>query len=202
MGEDKKTEVVILEAAKAVFIRKGMDGARMQEIADEAGINKALLHYYFRSKQKLFDAVFSRVLSTTFNEMRELFSGGLSVEQAVRKFADAYINTLIQNPYIPQFVIHELNKDVEKLQALVSKNLPDLLPFLQTIEKEIAEGKIRKIDPRQLLMNTISLCIFPFVGRPIITTILYEGNNKEFYHTMECRKSDVADFIMNSIKKQ
>ena len=201
MGEDKKTEVVILEAAKAVFIRKGMDGARMQEIADEAGINKALLHYYFRSKQKLFDAVFSRVLSTTFNEMREIFSGEFSVEQAVRKFTDAYINTLIQNPYIPEFVIHELNKDVEKLQKLVSKNIPDITPFLQTIEKEIAEGKIRKIDPRQLLMNTISLCIFPFVGRPIIATILYEGNNQEFYQTMEKRKKDVADFIMQSINK-
>lgn len=201
MGEDKKTEVVILEAAKAVFIRKGMDGARMQEIADEAGINKALLHYYFRSKQKLFDAVFSRILSTTFNEMREIFSGEFSVEQAVRRFTDAYINTLIQNPYIPEFVIHELNKDVEKLQKLVSKNLPDITPFLQTIEKEIAEGKIRKIDPRQLLMNTISLCIFPFVGRPIIATILYEGNNQEFYQTMEKRKKDVADFIMQSINK-
>jgi len=201
MGEDKKTEEVILEAAKAVFIRKGMDGARMQEIADEAGINKALLHYYFRSKQKLFDAVFSMVLRTTFNEMREIFSGEFSVEQAVRKFADAYINTLIQNPYIPEFIIHELNKDVEKLQLLVSKNLPDIRPFLQVIEKEIAEGKIRKIDPRQLLMNTISLCIFPFVGRPIITTILYEGDSNAFYQTMERRKSDVADFILNSIKK-
>ncbi len=201
MGEDKKTEEVILEAAKTVFIRKGMDGARMQEIADEAGINKALLHYYFRSKQKLFDAVFSMVLRSTFNEMREIFSGEFSVEQAVRKFADSYINTLIQNPYIPEFVIHELNKDVEALQLLVSKNLPDITPFLQVIEKEIAEGKIRKMDPRQLLMNTISLCIFPFVGRPIITTILFEGDSNAFYQTMERRKSDVADFILNSIKK-
>lgn len=201
MGEDKNTEEVILEAAKVVFIRKGMDGARMQEIANEAGTNKALLNYYFRSKQKLFDAVFSMVLKTTFDEMHEIFSGEFSVEHAVRKFAASYINTLIQNPYIPEFVIHELNRDVKKLQALFSSNLPDIGPFLKVIETEIAEGKIRKIDPRQLLMNIISLCIFPFVARPIMTSVMFEGDSNAFYQTMERRKTDVADFILNSIKK-
>ena len=199
MGETKNTEETILEAARAVFIRKGMDGARMQEIADEANINKALLHYYFRSKQKLFDAVFSKVLSATFTEMRAIFQGGFSVEHAVKRFTDSYIDTLIRNPYIPEFVIHELNKDPEALKKTVSQNLPDLSPFLRTIEKEMEEGKIIKMEPKQLLLNTISMCIFPFVGRPIVTQILFEGDEKEFYKTMERRKKDVSDFILNTI---
>ncbi len=201
MGESKNTEESILEGAQAVFIRKGMDGARMQEIADEANINKALLHYYFRSKQKLFDAVFSKVLSGTFNEMRAIFKGSLSVEHAVKRFADTYIDTLIKNPYIPEFVIHELNKDPEALSKHISQNLPDLGPFLRTIEKEMEEGKIIRMEPKQLLLNTISMCIFPFVGRPIVTQILFEGDEKEFYETMERRKKDVSDFILNAIKK-
>ncbi|MCF8219585.1 MAG: TetR/AcrR family transcriptional regulator [Bacteroidales bacterium] len=200
MGEAKNTEETILEAAKIVFIHKGMDGARMQEIADEANINKALLHYYFRSKQKLFDAVFSKVLSGTFNEMREIFQGDYSVEHAVKRFADSYIDMLIKNPYIPEFVIHELNKDQEALKKIVRQNLPDLSPFLRTIRREMDEGKIIKMDPRQLMMNTISLCIFPFVGRPIVTQILFEGDQQKFYETMERRKKDVSDFILNAIK--
>ncbi|MCF8232307.1 MAG: TetR/AcrR family transcriptional regulator [Bacteroidales bacterium] len=200
MGESKNTEETILEAAQTVFIRKGLDGARMQEIADEANINKALLHYYFRSKQKLFDAVFSKVLSGTFNEMRAIFQGGLSVEHAIKRFADSYIDTLIKNPYIPEFVIHELNKDPEALKKTVSQNLPDISPFLRTIQKEMEEGKIIEMEPKQLLMNTISLCIFPFVGRPIVTQILFEGDEQEFYQTMERRKKDVSDFILNAIK--
>ena len=200
MGEAKNTEETILEAAKIVFIHKGMDGARMQEIADEANINKALLHYYFRSKQKLFDAVFSKVLSGTFNDMREIFQGDYSVEHAVKQFADSYIDMLIKNPYIPEFVIHELNKDQEALKKIVRQNLPDLSPFLRTIRREMDEGKIIKMDPRQLMMNTISLCIFPFVGRPIVTQILFEGDQQKFYETMERRKKDVSDFILNAIK--
>jgi AcrR family transcriptional regulator len=201
MGEDLKTEEVILEAAKAVFIRKGMDGARMQEIADEAGINKALLHYYFRSKQKLFDAVFSNVLRKMFNEIRVIFTGQISVEEAIRKFTSAYIETLLNNPYIPEFVIHELNKDPEALQKQVSDRLPDLSPFLKSIQKEIDEGKIREINPKELLLNTISLCVFPFVGRPIVKKIVFADDSQAFYAAMEKRKTEVADFILNSIKK-
>lgn len=200
MSQQKSTEETIMDAAKTVFILKGMDGARMQEIADEAGINKALLHYYFRNKQKLFEAVFSRVLSKTFNEMTEIFRGELSVEQAIRQFSSAYINTLIKNPYIPEFIIHELNKDPEGLKRQVQENLPDIAPLLRTIRKEMEQGSIKKMEPVQLLLNTISLCIFPFVGRPIVTQILFEGDQNAFYQTMEHRKNDVSEFILNAIR--
>jgi AcrR family transcriptional regulator len=200
MGQKKNTEAVIMDAARTVFIRKGMDGARMQEIADEAGINKALLHYYFRTKQKLFNAVFTKVLAGTFEDMKEIFYGEISVEEAIKKFSDAYIDTLIINPYIPEFIIHELNKNAEWLKIQVEEILPDTAPLIRTIAKEMDEGKIKTMDPVQLLLNTVSLCIFPFVGRPIVTQVLFGGDQEAFYETMERRKKDVSEFILNAIR--
>ncbi|MDZ7776295.1 MAG: helix-turn-helix domain-containing protein [Bacteroidales bacterium] len=200
MSQEKNTEAVIMDAAKTVFICKGMDGARMQEIADEAGINKALLHYYFRTKQKLFNAVFTKVLAGTFEDMKEIFYGEISVEEAIKKFSDVYIDTLIINPYIPEFIIHELNKNAEWLKIHVEEILPDTAPLIRTIEKEMDKGKIKTMDPVQLLLNTVSLCIFPFVGRPIVTQVLFRGDQEAFYETMERRKKDVSEFISNAIR--
>jgi len=200
MSESKNTEEIILKSAQAVFVRKGMQGARMQEIADEAGINKALLHYYFRSKQKLFEAVFKRVLTGTFHKLNHIFSGELPVEEVIIHFADEYIETLLKNPYIPEFIIHELNQAPDLLQRQVAEILPDINPLLKRIEKEMQEGNIKKFDPKQIIMNTISLCIFPFVGRAIFTQVLYEGNQEQFYQTMEERKKSVSDFILNALK--
>ena len=115
MVKELKTENRIVEAAKAVFIKKGMDGARMQEIANEAGINKALLHYYFRTKDKLFEKVFSIAFKEVFTDIYEAIYGITDFEEFLESFIRNYILFIKQRPFIPSFVIHELNRNPDRI---------------------------------------------------------------------------------------
>ena len=103
MNELKKdnTEEKILNAAQRVFVEKGMDGARMQEIANEAGINKALLHYYFRTKQKLFEAIFKKVFKSILPNIMEMVHSDLPIEKKLEIFIEKYIELLLKNPFVP-----------------------------------------------------------------------------------------------------
>ena len=113
------TEGKILDAAKKVFTKKGMYGARMQEIADEAGINKALLHYYFRSKDKLFDAIFHEAFHDFVPRAFKSFKSEMPFEDKLSLFVSNYIDIIIENPYLPLFIINEINQKPERLGQLM-----------------------------------------------------------------------------------
>ncbi len=115
----ENTENQILIAAREVFIAKGIDGARMQEIADRAGINKALLHYYFRSKDKLFDAVFSEIAVNLFPAMKQVLEAELGIKEKVTFFVKIYLKTLNENPFIPAFVINTLNTNPDRFLKFI-----------------------------------------------------------------------------------
>src|SRR5207253_3846716 len=104
-ARDVDTEQKILDAAHAVFLRRGTAGARMQDIADEAGVNKALLHYYFRSKSRLADAVFQRVTSGIFVRLSETAGSDANIEDKVRRIIAIYLEQLSKTPYVPAYVI-------------------------------------------------------------------------------------------------
>ncbi len=116
--KDINTEYHILEAAKKVFQSKGMDGARMQEIADEAKINKAMLHYYYRSKQLLFEAVFINAFELLAPQLNAILNDDSSIEKKVRNFTSNYISFIIKHPYLPSFIIQELNRNPEFILKL------------------------------------------------------------------------------------
>jgi AcrR family transcriptional regulator len=194
------TEQSILEAAKKVFIEKGKDGARMQEIADEAGINKALLHYYFRSKQKLFEAVFLESFEKFFPKINLLMSSDESFLAIIEVFIDNYIELILENPHIPLFVLHELNQNPGNLAQIMGGKIPHLPMLIDKINKEISDGSIKPIDPRQLMVNVIGLCIFPFVARPIIQSIFFENDETAYQQFLSDRKTEVYKFVLNSIK--
>ena len=197
------TEKIILEAARQVFIRKGFDGARMQEIADEANINKALLHYYFRSKDKLFMAIFVEVIqSFILTSVKLIQNPGHSVFDKIRLFVEKYISLIQENPYLPGFILNELNQRPDRLVGIFKRSGLELDYFYSQIEKEVKEGKIEPVEPEHLLVNMISMCIFPFVGKPLINTIILSGSEKDFNLFMEERKKTIPEFIINSIKKQ
>src|SRR3954462_1734201 len=99
MQKDLSTEERILSAAQKVFLAKGMDGARMQDIADEAGINKALLHYYFRSKDKLFEQIFLNVATAFLPKIFFILKGENTLFEKIEKFCDEYITQIIKTPY-------------------------------------------------------------------------------------------------------
>ncbi|MBN2349016.1 MAG: TetR/AcrR family transcriptional regulator [Bacteroidales bacterium] len=196
------TEHKILEAAKTVFIKEGMKGARMQEIATEAGINKSLLHYYFRTKEKLFAAVFQFAFKAFIPKIDEILGPGLSLHERFSRFANAYTEILIDNPFIPLFVLHEINRHPEIIYKLVQQvgTKPKLLE--EIITDEIKKGVIKPVDPKQVIINMISLCVFPIIARPIILPLIFEDDQKKYRKFLEDRKTEIADFIFNSIKVQ
>lgn len=201
--KNRGTEEKILEAARKVFVRKGMFGARMQDIADEAGINKALLHYYFKNKEKLFEEIFMEAAAKLFPKINQIFSSDEPLFTKIAKFCEEYINVAIENPYLPLFVLNEMNQDpVYFMNKLWGKNgnKPDPRKFLQQIDDEVKKGNIRDISPLQLLMNLISMTIFPFIGKPVFQMNL-GIDDMQFRMVMEQRKQEIPRFIIDAIKK-
>ena len=199
---DLKTEQKILEAAKRVFIRKGLEGSRMQEIADEAGINKALLHYYYRSKDKLFEAVFIETFYKLFPAIVELMKSDISLFEKIELFTRNYIDIFIENPFVPGFVLHELSRNPQRIVSLISGIGIEPSVFITQVEEEIREGNIKPVDPYHLVVNMLSMCIFPFAARPILLNVLFQNDPKAYDGFIAQRKKEVPEFIIRSIKKQ
>jgi TetR/AcrR family transcriptional regulator len=200
--QEQKTEDIILEAAKKVFIEYGFDGARMQQIADEAGINKALLHYYFRSKEHLFDSIFDETFKKFFPDISLIMMSEQPFEKKIRLFVSHYIDTLLKNPHLPVFVLHELQRKPERILGLIKSSGIKPAVTASMLQREIDEGKIMPIPLPHLIVNMIGMCIFPFIGRPILEGFIFNGNTEAYDYFLEERKTMVADFIINSIRKK
>lgn len=198
--KDENTEQQILNAAKNVFQTKGMDGARMQEIADTAGINKAMLHYYYRSKQLLFEAVFKNAFSLLAPQLNAILNDDSTVEDKVKNFTSNYISFIIKHPYLPNFIIQELNRNQDFIFKLKdNKDFPNLEKFKKQVDGEVNKGIIKPISGEQLFINIMALNIFPFIAKPLIMAFA-NADNKAYMQLMEDRKTEVANFIINSIK--
>jgi TetR/AcrR family transcriptional regulator len=199
-SKNEGTQEKILAAAKKVFQSKGLTGARMQDIADEAGINKALLHYYFSSKQKLFEVIFKDAFAQFFPKITAVIDADITLPQKIEWFCRAYIDMMLQNPYLPLFVLNELNKQPERFAKRMWKNRRSpYLPFAHQIEQEIKKKTIRPIHPGQLFINMLSMCIFPFVAKPL--WMAATGMDElAFASFMQERKALVPQFIYESIK--
>lgn len=200
MEEKKNTEKLILEAAKEVFVEYGFDGASMQRIADRAGINKALLHYYFRSKDNLFEATFKEVFVTIMPPLMNTAKENIPIEDKIRLFVDKYITSLRDNPLVPIFILHELNRNPENLPKLVMESGINPLLFYNAIVEEQHKGILRPFPPRHLLINMLALSIFPFVAKPIIKGVFFDNDEGAFNNFLEERKEVVTDFILKAIK--
>lgn len=198
---DRSTEELILQAAQEVFVQKGKDGARMQEIADKAGINKALLHYYYRSKDKLFLAVFKQAFTSIIPRFEKLLFEEENFETIVRKFVDFYITLLMKNSFIPLFVMQEIQKNPEGLIEIIRNSGIDPRAFQMILKNKISAGNYKEVDPKSFVVNMLSMCIFPIAAQPLLQNIIFEGDSKAYTEFLEKRKKDVADLVINSIKQ-
>lgn len=194
------TEISILAAAKKIFSSKGKDGATMQEIANEASINKALLHYYFRTKDLLFEQVFLKEVKKFSPILKNAIAEEVDLYQKIYNICEAYIRMAIENPFVPVFVIGELNKQPDLfIQKMFEGDLPDFPKLALQIKKEVEAGKIRPIMPEQLIMNMMSMCVFPFLMKPMF--IVGMQIDKEVYaNLMHQRIKEIPKFIIDSIK--
>ncbi len=201
MKKDSTTEEKILAAARKVFISNGMAGARMQDIADEAGINKALLHYYFKNKEQLFEKIFFELSQYFWPHLNSIFEADQPLFEKIEAFCAAYIDKIIENPYIPLFVIYEMNqRPAQFIKKMFRGNLPDPAKLIAQIEQEVKAGKIKPVHPVHLMMNMISMCIFPFIGKPMMFATM-KINDSAFNVLMEQRKKEVPKFIIDSLRK-
>jgi AcrR family transcriptional regulator len=200
--KEANTEQQILDAAKGIFHSKGMDGARMQEIANAAGINKAMLHYYYRSKQLLFEAVFNQAFSLLAPQLNAILNDDASIEDKIRNFTSNYTSFMMKHPYLPKFIIQELNRNEDFILKLKQNTgFPNLKKFKVQVKEEVNQEILMPIDADQLFVNIIALNIFPFLGKPLIKafTDIDDGGYVAF---VENRKTEVANFIINAIKRQ
>lgn len=195
------TEEKIFDAAFKVFQNKGFTGARMQEIADEAGINKAMLHYFFRNKEKLFEAVFMNAFGKLAPQINEIFNSEEVLFEKIRKFTHSYISFVMEYPFLPQFIIQEMNNNPEFVaKFLKNEKRPDPSKLLKQIEHEIKLGIIKPIPPQQLLLDLFSMTAFPFAAQTLVKGIINISND-EFFELMEERKIHISKQIINAIKK-
>lgn len=200
-AKNENTEEKIIEAANSVFEKKGYDGTKMQEIADRAGINKALLHYYFRSKDKLFEMIFGIAFKKLIGELEFLFDTEIPVTEKVKIFIDKHTDFIAMNRHLPLFIINEVNRRPEifiKLLAGIYQKDDRLNKLLKQIEDETKAGILKPFDPRQIFLNMIAMNIFPFAAKPLVKGIL-NMSEAEFKQFIEERKKIVTEIVINSI---
>ena len=197
----RNTEEHILEVARKVFMENGYDGTSMQMIADEAGINKSLLHYYYRSKDRLFHQIFEKVFSQFVPHLGVIFMSEMSLEEKIRAFVGRYIDIFIENPLIPIFVMQELSKNPQNLARLIRDAgiKPELM--INKISESLQDEDIEISDPRHFLVNLIGLCVFPFAARPLIQRMMFANDEAAYNQFLEQRKKEISDFMINAIRR-
>ncbi len=202
------TEARILAAARVVFTRAGTAGARMQDIAREAGVNQALLHYYFRSKQQLADRVLRDAATAIFSALPKVVRPDAPLEEMLRAFVSTYIDTMRKTPFLPAYLAAEAHHSPERVVAIVesitgtnpNREAPRLMQQVQMmIDARVAKGEMRPIAAQQLMINLMALLAFPFVARAVLSGV-YAMDDATFERFLDERREELPRFILNGIR--
>jgi len=194
-----ETEQKIILSAEKLFYQKGKAGTSMQLIADDAGINRTLLNYYYRSKDQLFEAVFRKAMSRFVHDVAALMHTEGSFEAYVPAVVEKIIDTMLENPQIPIFVLQELSSNPNRMPQIMKEMGIDPETTLDKMAADIPD--IAGMDPRQVILNLISLCIFPFAARAVVLDILYGGDEAAYIEAMKERKT-LLPLIIKQIMRQ
>ncbi|PZX58087.1 TetR/AcrR family transcriptional regulator [Algoriphagus chordae] len=187
---DSSTEEKIKNAARIIFQQKGYAATRTRDIAEEAGINLALLNYYFRSKERLFDLIMTESLQGFFQSLRSVFDDpSTSFEEKIELIPENYIDRLTENPNIPIFILSELRNNPEELIKKTGAKKAFLNSiFIQQLQEEIEAKRVKPIKPLHFMMNMLGMTVFPFVANPMIKG-LGDIDQAEFEELMQERKT-------------
>ncbi len=208
IDRDLDTESKILEAARRVFVRRGTAGARVQDIAAEAGVNQALVHYYFGNKAHLAERVFLEAAGRLMPALAAVADPAATLEQTIERFVHAYIDTVRHTPFVPAYLLAEAHQYPGRLETLMQKAIgtvpaaiagPVLARLRHLIDERVAAGTMRPMSPRQVLVNVLSLVVFPFAARPVIEHAL-ALDDAGFEVFLDERKRDLPAFIMSALR--
>jgi AcrR family transcriptional regulator len=207
-SRDRATEQRILEAAHVVFLRRGTAGARMQEIAKEADVNSALLHYYFRSKERLAVAVFQRAAMQLMPAVMRILGSDAELEAKVKQVVDVELEQLQNAPYLPGYILSELTHHPERARQLFS-TMTGLTPaeiggrvfkvLGAQINARVKAGRMHPIAPEQFAINLLALCVFPFAARPMVMA-LADLDQAGFDRFIERRRRELAPFFLRALR--
>jgi AcrR family transcriptional regulator len=199
MTREHDAEHRIFEAARSVFFEQGFDGARMAEIARRAEINQSMLHYYFRSKDQLFDAVFRKAAGEALPPVVAVLRSDLPMLEKLDRFVSSYIDMIAANPHLPAFILQELRRDPDALRRLVGAAAGGVFDGFRTeVRAAVERGEIRDIAPEHLFANVLALCVFPFIARPMLQTAL-GLDDPAFDGFIAERRREASVFIRNAL---
>lgn len=201
---EQNTEQKIIEAAEEEFMLKGFSGARTTVIAEKAGVTHAMFHYYFRTKEKIFEKIISQKMELLASLIKDsIVTGEYPLEDKLRYIIDRHIDFISENPELPGFLVREIFCNEDRL-ALVRSKIESFAPILvanlqNELDRGYNDGKYRKTDARMLLIDIISLNVFAFMAKPIVNVVLSGFmNDKDTFR--ELRKKENFDTIMRKIK--
>ena len=201
----RNKEQAILEAAEQEFLNKGFAGARTTSIAEAAGVTHAMLHYYFRTKEQLFERILDEKMRLMSRSVLTAFGQpDLPLPERIRDGVESHFDFIAANPDLPRFIVNEVFSRPERYESMRSRVREVAETLMHDIQLELdasaARGETEPIDARMLLLDIISLNVFPFIDLPVVEPILGDlsGNRKRF---LELRRAENTEIILRRLKK-
>lgn len=187
-AESAQTELLIKETAKNLFFKKGLLGATTQEIADEAGVNRALIHYYFRCREQLMETVLDDALSETRQKVHSIFESDEPFKQKIGKYLDVLIDRDLEYPYIQNFIITEITRNPERMKELSSRKKNYIQKvMIPELKREMEAGRVPAMNPEHFVVNLMSMCSYPLIAKPVIQN-MFSFDAKEYKAFLKERK--------------
>lgn len=200
MPDDKDSRQLILDAAHAIFLRRGTAAARTQEIADEAGVNKALLHYYFGSKDALAQEVFRQAVADLFPRVFGILGSERPIDEKVPLVIETYLDFLSSRPYLPGYVASEMHVHPGRITAVFGQRGPAPTGVLKRqIDQRVAAGTMRPIEVEQFIANLVALVVFPFIMRPALELVL-QLQHERFDAFIAERRRTLPEIFLNGLR--
>lgn len=197
----------IIEAARELFYEKGFTGVTVRDIAGKADVNLALLHYYFRTKDKIFEIVFKDAFALLFRKLNKALSSNVNLLKKIELIVESYITTATKYPQLASFIMHEMSVNKEMVWQIIysqdgKKDVNDNYSrFFQEIREAGQNGLIKIIDPKILFIDIMSLSLFPFMANVFVTGFLYSEKRAGFNEMIKSRASHVSGLIISNLKQ-
>ncbi len=202
-NHQRDTEALILQAAEREFLEKGYSGAKTTAIAQAAGVTHAMLHYYFRTKEKLFE----KIVADKMDKLKRVIFGvignpDLPLRERLKQGVEQHFDFIAENPHLPRFIFNELHEHPERIDQVKNSIASIAAKAITTLQNEIdrkaASGECRPVDARMLMLDIASLNLFPFIAAPLISSSfgnLFEGRD-EF---LEMRKKENVRTVLGKL---
>jgi AcrR family transcriptional regulator len=204
INNDSDTRKIILDAAEEEFLEKGFGNAKMMSIAKRASVSHSMLHYYFSSKENLFQMVFRQKISVLANMFEEIDEQHLPFLQMIRRIMESQFDFIAQNPNLPRFMLNEIISKKENLEMVLDFVVPKFARILNRIELSLNEGiergTIRPVKIRDLMMNIVSMNIATFVFLPVMEDVFPNMDKEEKQKYLKERRENNVQFVLDSLR--